>query len=93
MKENELIWNQTLKTRNELQQKCLNNGHSYTEEIKISVPDGVTIETVIGGMVNGNINWTMIYPGDDIFAKISEHMNTTKELYERNSNNIIKDKP
>lgn len=87
----EILWNKTLKLGSRLRFECLNNKHSYTEEIKISVPDGLTIETVIGGRENGLIVWTLIYPGEDFVERIAYHTNQVIESYKRAS--IIKNIP
>lgn len=91
MKEQEQLWNKTLKIRNQLQQMCVRNGHSYHEEIKILIPDGITIETTIGGN-NGNKNISFIYPDNNFFERMAEHINNVKEHYDNNHNIIIKDK-
>ena len=91
MIEKEVLWNQTLKFRNQLQQKCLKNKHSYSDEIKILIPEGVMIETVIGGREYGNINQSMVYPGDDLFLRINSHVKEVEYNYEKYGDKIIKD--
>ena len=89
--EKEILWNQTLKLRNALQQKCLYNKHSWHQEIKIYVPEGFIIETVIGGRMNGQITTSIIHPDEDLFSSMANHVNDVNECYAMHGDKILKD--